>query len=76
MDCWWFAHNLGDIDPIDSDGHVEEAGEPRWQQMDDDALSIINGQDMLVPGEEGMRDIRIVEAVYRSAALGERVLIG
>ena len=37
------------------------------KQMDDDALSIMNNTDMLVPGEEGLRDIRVVEAVYRSA---------
>ena len=37
------------------------------RQMDDDALSIINHTDMLVPGEEGLRDIRVVEAVYRAA---------
>jgi glucose-fructose oxidoreductase len=28
---------------------------------------------MLVPGEEGLRDIRIVEAIYRSAANKQRV---
>jgi glucose-fructose oxidoreductase len=33
--------------------------------MDDDALSIMNGKPMLVPGEEGLRDIRIVEAIYK-----------
>jgi glucose-fructose oxidoreductase len=41
-----------------------------WQQakqMDDDALAIMEGRPMLVPGEEGLRDIRIVEAIYRSA---------
>lgn len=37
------------------------------KQMDDDALSILNNTDMLVPGEEGLRDIRVVEAVYRAA---------
>jgi glucose-fructose oxidoreductase len=35
--------------------------------MDDDALSIMQQKPMLVPGEEGRRDIRIVEAIYRSA---------
>src|SRR5690606_20812417 len=42
-------------------------------QMDDDALAIIQGQPMMVPGEEGLRDIRIVEAIYKSAAKGGRV---
>jgi len=47
-----------------------------WQQakqMDDDCLSIMNNQPMLVPGEEGQRDIRIVEAVYLAAKSGQRV---
>ncbi len=29
----------------------------------------------LVPGEEGLRDIRIVEAIYKSAGTGQRVKI-
>jgi glucose-fructose oxidoreductase len=41
--------------------------------MDDDALSIMQGKPMLVPGEEGQRDIRIVEAILRSAATGQPV---
>jgi len=40
--------------------------------MDDDCLSIMNGQPMQVPGEEGQRDIRIVEAVYTAAKTGQR----
>jgi len=28
---------------------------------------------MLVPGEEGLKDIRIVEAIYKSAATGQLV---
>lgn len=38
------------------------------KQMDDDALAIKADRQVLVPGEEGLRDIRIVEAIYRSAA--------
>ena len=37
------------------------------KQMDDDALSIMQNKPMLAPGEEGQRDIRIVEAIYKSA---------
>lgn len=45
-------------------------------QMDDDALAIINNQSVLVPGEEGMKDIAIVEKINESAANGgERILI-
>jgi glucose-fructose oxidoreductase len=42
-------------------------------QMDDNAQSIKASQPMLVPGEEGLRDIRIVEAIYKSAATGQLV---
>src|SRR5690606_18819116 len=47
-----------------------------WQQIrqkDDDALAIMQKKPMLVPGEEGLRDIRIVEAIYKSAADGGEV---
>jgi len=40
------------------------------QQMDDDALAILNNTAIMVPGEEGMKDIRIVEAIYKSAKTG------
>lgn len=43
------------------------------KQMDDDALAIINDTNMIAPGEEGMRDIAIVEAIYKSAAIEKRV---
>jgi glucose-fructose oxidoreductase len=46
-----------------------------WQQakqMDDDALSIKNKKPMIAPGEEGLRDIRIVEAIYKSARSGQK----
>jgi len=51
-------------------GEISHAYQVPWQQtkqMDDDALSILQSKPMLVPGEEGMRDIRIVEAIYKSA---------
>ncbi len=46
------------------------------RQMDDDAQAILNGTALLVPGEEGWRDIRVVEAIHRSATEGKRILIG
>ena len=57
-------------------GEIDFPYQVPWQQakqMDNDALSIMQGKPMLVPGEEGLRDIRIVEAIYRSAASGQRV---
>ncbi len=38
------------------------------RQMDDDARAIMNNAPLMVPGEEGLRDIRVVEAIYKSAA--------
>jgi glucose-fructose oxidoreductase len=57
-------------------GDINTAYEVPWQQakqMDDDVQSILQNKPMLVPGEEGLRDIRIVEAIYKCAATGKRV---
>jgi glucose-fructose oxidoreductase len=57
-------------------GEINHPYNVPWQQanqMDDDALSIMQGKPMQVPGEEGLRDIRIVEAIYKSANTGKRV---
>lgn len=57
-------------------GEINYPYQVPWQQtkqMDDDALAIMQGKPMLVPGEEGLRDIRIVEAIYRAADSGKRV---
>jgi glucose-fructose oxidoreductase len=35
----------------------------------------MQGKPMMVPGEEGLRDIRIVEAIYKSAQTGQQVTI-
>jgi glucose-fructose oxidoreductase len=61
-----------------SDGKKLNASTPNQQarQMDDDALAIINDTDVMVPGLEGLRDIRVVEAIFRSATKNERVKIG
>ncbi|HEY3404842.1 MAG TPA: Gfo/Idh/MocA family oxidoreductase [Ohtaekwangia sp.] len=57
-----------------SDGIALNAVIPNQQakQMDDDALSIINKTSVLVPGEEGLKDIRVVEAIYKSVREGSR----
>ena len=57
-------------------GEIYHSYSVPWQQarqMDDDALSIMQGKAMMVPGEEGLRDIRIVEAIYKSAANNQTV---
>lgn len=44
-------------------------------QMDADSLAIMGNKPMPVPGEEGLRDIRIVEAILECASTGKRVVI-
>ena len=66
------------IDGVTSDGVKLNVSIPNEQalQMDDDARAIMNGTPMLVPGEEGLKDIRVVEAIYRSVAQKGKVKIG
>ncbi|MFD0797685.1 Gfo/Idh/MocA family protein [Maribacter chungangensis] len=66
-----YSRNKGSM----SDGTVInfELNNQQAKQMDDDALALKLGKDMLVPGEEGLRDIRVVEAVYKAAALNDLV---
>ncbi|MEX0594011.1 MAG: hypothetical protein WD115_04490, partial [Balneolaceae bacterium] len=52
-----------------SDG-VELPADPNHQQarqMDRDALAIMEGREMAAPGEDGLADIRIVEAIQASS---------
>jgi len=61
-----------------SDGLVLDATVPNQQakQMDDDAAAILHDTPLLAPGEEGLRDTIVVEAIYRSVASGQKVSIG
>lgn len=61
-----------------SDGIKFHATIPNQQvkQMDDDALAILRNTEVLVPGEEGMRDIKIIEAIFQSAkSHGKQILL-
>ena len=62
---------------VASDGTKFNAVIPNQQarQMDDDALAILRNKDVLVPGEEGLKDITVVEAIHRSAKTCQRVMI-
>ena len=66
------------VNGVTSDGIKLNATIPNEQarQMDDDALAIINGTPVMVPGEEGLKDIRVVESIYRSVAEKKKVQIG
>lgn len=53
------------------DPHHQQA-----RQMDDDALAIKEGRTPIVPGDEGLADIRIVNAVMESSRKnGERIVL-
>lgn len=60
-----------------SDGILlnEPVANQQARQMDNDALAIIKNSPLLVPGEEGMRDIVIVNAIFKAAKEGKRVLL-
>jgi len=60
-----------------SDGVKLDVFVPNQQaiQMDDDALAIINDTAVMCPGEMGQKDIRIIEAIFESAATGNSVAI-
>lgn len=45
------------------------------KQMDEDAQAILQNKPLIVPGEEGLRDITIVEAIYKSVKTGGLVKI-
>jgi len=51
-------------------------GATQWSgQLDHLSLCVINNKEPIVPGEEGLRDIRIVEAIYRSAREQKRIAL-
>ena len=58
-----------------SDGKVFEpyAGVQQALQMDNDALAIMHKQPVLVSGQEGLRDIRIVQAAFESARANKTI---
>ncbi len=41
-------------------------------QMDDFAECILKTKETIVPGAEGLKDMRVIEAIYRSIASGKR----
>jgi predicted dehydrogenase len=51
-------------------------GATQWAaQLDHMAQSVIQNREPIVPGEEGLRDLRIIEAIYRSAREQKRIAL-
>lgn len=77
----WFK-----LDPFSSYGGIKGATKDgalnypvinqQAAQMDGVADSILNDKPMLVPGEEGLLDMRVVDAIYRAAETGRKIQIG
>ena len=44
-------------------------------QMDDDALAIMNGTEMIAPGEMGKGDVAVIRAIIESAETGREVVL-
>ena len=44
-------------------------------QLDHMAECVLTGRDPIVPGEEGLRDVRLIEAIYRSAKEGRAIAL-
>ena len=45
------------------------------RQMDNDALSILNKSPLVDSGEEGIKDIVILEAIFKAAKEGKRIVL-
>jgi len=51
-------------------------GATQWAaQLDHMAQSVINNREPIVSGEEGLRDLRIIEAIYKSAREQKRIVL-
>lgn len=76
---WWElepAYGYGGIRGKTSEGKMKypEVNQQALQ-MDDFAACILEGRETPVPGEMGMRDVRILMAVYEAARTGKNVRI-
>ncbi|RRN63702.1 Gfo/Idh/MocA family protein [Caulobacter sp. 602-1] len=59
-------------------GPREPAAQPKNQfsaQLDHLSECILTGREPIVPGEEGLKDMRLIEAVYRAAREGRTVKV-
>ncbi len=77
----WFtlnpAFNAVGTKGISSKGPMEFTIPPYQQiaQMDDFARCVITGEPSIASGEEGMKDLRIIEAIVRAAETGNKIRI-
>lgn len=61
----------------DEPANVEQLpGTQFSRQLDHLAECVLTGRDPIVPGEEGLADLRVIEAIYRSAKEGRAIRLG
>jgi predicted dehydrogenase len=46
------------------------------KQLENFAQCVLDNKESSVSGEEGLRDMKVVEAIYKSIATGKKVKIG
>jgi len=72
-------HPAFSYDGIDGEASKGDMNYPQVPQqtlqMDDFADCILNNKESRVPGEMGMRDMKIITAIYQSAYTGEKVTL-
>ena len=67
----WVGSGRGtEITPPPGPGATQWAG-----QLDHLAQCVIQNREPIVPGEEGLRDLRIIEAIYQSAREKKRIVL-
>jgi predicted dehydrogenase len=73
------AYAYRDLEGVTSKGRLAYASHPpvRQQtlQMDDFARCILDDRPSRVPGEMGLRDTKIIAAIYEAASSGQRVQV-
>ena len=74
---WWRlnpAYSYSGIKGISSEGTIDYPQvNQQALQMDDFARCVLENRESRVPGEMGLRDVRILMAIYRAARTGKRV---
>jgi predicted dehydrogenase len=74
----WFelteAYRYGGMEGATINGPMKYDANMNQQaaQMDDFAYCITNNKPTRVPGEEGLKDLKVIEAIYRSIASGKK----
>ena len=76
---WWRLQPAYSYSGIDGETSEGDMGLPnvnqQARQMDDFAMRIRQNKETPVPGEMGMRDVKILYAIYEAARTGKRVTL-